>query len=110
MAFARGTTSMMKLMYSKAVRSCVLGERAQKLKLQGWPPMTKCFRNTVVVNKVVSDGLLRNLDRTRSIVSGFKKGAVGFMTTSVRQSIALAKSYKISSVVTGPAARFAVRK
>ena len=57
--------------------------------------MIKCFRNAVVVNKVVSDGLLRNLDRTRSIVSGFKKGAVGFMTTSVRQSIAFAKSYKI---------------
>src|ERR1700730_2580627 len=110
MTFARGTTKIIKLMYSNAVRSCVLGERAKKLKLQGWPSMTKCFRIAVVVNRVVSDGLLRNLDRTRSIVCDFKKGAVGLMTTKVRQSIAFAKSYKISSVVTGPAARFAVRK
>src|ERR1700731_2510350 len=110
MTFARGTTKIIKLMYSNAVRSCVLGERAKKLKLQGRPSMTKCFRIAVVVNKVVSDRLLRNLDRTRSIVSGCKKRAVGFITTSVRQSIAFAKSYKISSVVTGPAARLAGRK
>src|ERR1700730_15350497 len=110
MTFARGKTKIIKLMYSNTLRSCVLGERAKKLKLQGWPSMTKCFRIAVVVNKVVSDGLLRKSDRTRSIVGGLKKGAGGLMKTYVGQSIAFGKSYKISSVVTGPAARFAVRK